>query len=86
MRLPEGIRRLFRLGIVRPQVSRDLDDELDFHFEEAVRDLMGRGLTEVEAREKARARFGDEPTYRRTLERMDEGRERMRGEVNSGTP
>ncbi len=29
MRLPAGIRRFFRLGMVRPQVSRDLDDELD---------------------------------------------------------
>ena len=76
MRLPEGIRRLFRLGLVRPQVSRDLDDELDFHFDEAVRDLLDRGLTEAEAREEARARFGDERAYRRTLERIDEARVR----------
>ena len=27
MRLPEDIRRLFRLGLVRPQVSRDIDNE-----------------------------------------------------------
>ena len=58
MRLPEGIRRLFRLGIVRPQLSRDLDDELAFHFEETVRDLMGRGLTEAEATHEAQSRFG----------------------------
>ena len=78
MRLPEGIRRLFRLGVVRPQVSRDLDDEIDFHFEEAIRDFIGRGLSEAEAREEARARFGDERAYRRTLERIDEGRMRMK--------
>ncbi len=60
MRLPEGIRRLFRLGMVRLQVSRDLDDELDFHFEEAVRDFVGQGLTEEQAREEARTRFGDQ--------------------------
>ena len=77
MRLPEGIRRLFRLGVVRSQVSQDLDDELGFHFEEAVRDLVDRGLTESDARAEARARFGDERAYRRTLERIDEGRVRM---------
>ena len=74
MRLPENIRRLFRLGLVRPQVRRDLDDELEFHFEEAVTDLMRHGLTEAEAREKAQVRFGDERAYRHTLERIDEGR------------
>ena len=78
MRLPEGIRRLFRLGMVRPQVSRDLDDELDFHFEQAVRDFVAQGLTEEEAREEARARFGDERAYRRTLESIGEGSMRMR--------
>ncbi len=78
MQLPEGIRRLFRLGTVRPQVSRDLDDELAYHFEEAVRELMDRGLTEAEAKERARARFGDERAYREELEGIDDGRERMK--------
>ena len=75
MRLPDGIRRLFRLDTVRPQVSRDLDDELNFHFEEAVRELMDRGLSEAEAKGKARARFGDERSYRRALERINKGSE-----------
>ena len=39
---------------------------------------MGRGLTEAEAREEARARFGDERAYRRRLEQIDEGKVRMR--------
>ena len=77
MRLPQSIRRLFRLGLVRPEVRRDLDDELEFHFEEAVGDLMRHGLTEAEAREKAQVRFGDERAYRYTLERIDDGRVRM---------
>ncbi len=74
MRLPQSIRRLFRLGLVRPEVRRDLDDELGFHFEETIRDLIGSGLTEEEARERARERFGDELAYRHTLERIDDGR------------
>ena len=86
MRLPEGIRRLFRLGLVRPQVSRDLDDELDFHFEEAVRELMDRGLTKTEAMERARVRFGDERAYRRELAGIDDGRRRSKeGNLSIGT-
>ncbi len=76
MRLPQTIRRLFRLGLVRPEVRRDLDDELGFHFEETIRDLIASGLTEAEARERARERFGDERAYRYTLERIDDGRVR----------
>ncbi len=78
MRLPAGIRRLFRLGIVRPQVSRDLDDELAFHFEETVRDLVSRGLTEAEATHEAQSRFGDERAYRRALQQIDRGTVRVR--------
>lgn len=58
-------------------MKRDLDDEIDFHFEEAVRELVDRGLTEAEAKKRARARFGDERAYRRTIERIDEERVRM---------
>lgn len=78
MPLPNGVRRLFRLGQLRPQIRRDLDDELEFHFREAIRNLMSHGVTEAEATEMARARFGDEQAYRQTLERIDDGRVRMR--------
>ena len=78
MRLPDGIRRLFRLGSLRRDVRGDLDDELDFHFEETVRHLIADGVPEEEALELTRARFGDERAYRNALERIDEGRVRMR--------
>jgi putative ABC transport system permease protein len=78
VRLPEGVRRLFRLGGVRPEVRRDVDDELDHHFAEVVRGYVARGLCEEEARGLARARFGDERAYRHALMRIDDGRVRMR--------
>lgn len=75
-RRPGGIRRLFRLGLVRAQVRRDLDDELAFHFEEAVRELVSQGLTEEEARRKALDDFGDEEAYRKALQGIGERRAR----------
>jgi len=62
-----GIRRRFHV----PDVERDLDDELAFHFERTVEELAERGLSESEAREETRRRFGDEGRYRRELERID---------------
>ncbi len=78
MKLPKSIRRLFRSSLFRSDVERDLDDELDFHFEQAVADLMSKGMSTSDALEAARRRFGDLRAYRHTLERIDMGRVRMR--------
>ena len=77
MRLPPRVRRLFRLGS-QAQIQRDLDDEIQHHFDEAVRTSVQHGLTEEEAIRRARARFGDERAYREALRTIDEGRVRMR--------
>jgi predicted permease len=77
MRLPPRVRRLFRLGS-QTQIQRDLDDEIQHHFHEAVRSGVQRGLSEDEAIRRARARFGDERAYRKALRTIDEGRVRMR--------
>ena len=76
MELPDGIRRLFRLGSIRRDVRSELDDELAFHFEESVRGLVAHGLSQEEAREEARRRFGNEAAYRRALETIDGRRAR----------
>jgi putative ABC transport system permease protein len=81
--LPGGVRRALRLSTGRGQARRDVEEELDFHFAEAVRDYMAKGLDEAEARERARARFGDERAYRYALERINEGRVRMRGRAQA---
>lgn len=62
-----GVRRRFHL----PDLERDLDDELAFHFERTVEELTAQGLSPSEARAEARRRFGDEGRYRRELERLD---------------
>jgi predicted permease len=53
------------------RVRRDLDDELAFHFDKTVRELVAGGWSEAAAREEARRRFGDEKRWRRAMERID---------------
>ena len=62
-----GIRRVLRIGVVQ----RELDDELAFHFESTVEELMESGKTRAAAEEEARRRFGDERLWRRELLRLD---------------
>ncbi|HEY2806560.1 MAG TPA: permease prefix domain 1-containing protein, partial [Gemmatimonadales bacterium] len=69
----EGLRRFFRLD--RPaDVDRAVNDELLFHFDSRVRELMAQGLGEREAREEAERRFGDVSLTRRALEAIDRAR------------
>jgi predicted permease len=43
----------------RPNVQRDVDDEVRFHLEERTADLIANGLTPADAARQARAEFGD---------------------------
>src|SRR5688572_4105578 len=43
----------------RPDIARDVDDELRFHFEERTADLVASGLPRADAVRQARAEFGD---------------------------
>jgi putative ABC transport system permease protein len=47
------------LSFHRPDVRRDVDDELRFHFDERIADLVAAGLTPADASRQARAEFGD---------------------------
>jgi hypothetical protein len=49
-------RRLLRLG----DVGRDVEDELRFHFENVVEELVAQGMTREDAEVEADRRFGDE--------------------------
>jgi predicted permease len=78
-RIP-GLRRLFRLG--RPQdVERSVDDELRFHFDETVRELVAGGMPPGEARREAERRFGDREAAREQMAALD--RERVGAERRS---
>jgi predicted permease len=65
-RFPE-IRRVFRLGLWR----NELQEELAFHFERTVEELIGKGMPRKEAEAEAHRRFGEERRYRRELEQID---------------
>jgi len=71
-RMP-GLRRFFRLD--RPQdVARSVEDELHFHFQMTVDELMAAGLTETVARAEAERRFGDLQSTREGLQAIDRQR------------
>lgn len=76
MTAKRNFRRLFRLENDRDDVARAVDDELQFHFDSAVRDLVARGMTEADARREAERRFGDVEGTRRGLTTLDHARVR----------
>jgi predicted permease len=59
IRLPAGIRRLFRLPFSSDRARREIDDEVRFHLEMRIEALRERGLGADEAVRAALARFGD---------------------------
>lgn len=77
MAMFEGLRRFFRLDRT-VDVDKAVNDELEFHFDNKVRELMDRGLPEADARLEAERKFGDVERTRRNLAAID--RERVGGE------
>ena len=56
----------------RRDVRRDIDDELRFHFDARVGELIGQGVPAEAARVKAVAEFGDVDQVRSNLKDIDE--------------
>jgi putative ABC transport system permease protein len=68
-----GIKRL--LHVQRgATVERAVNDELQFHFDMTMRDLMARGMNEDEARKETERRFGDVQRTRERLASIDRAR------------
>jgi len=63
-RLPNGVRRLFRLPRSRARMMREIDEEVDAHLAMRVADLRAAGLGEAEAGAEAIRRFGDAQEFR----------------------
>lgn len=59
-------------------IDRDLDDEVSFHLEMRVKDLVSLGRPEPEARQQAVAEFGDASRLKRSLGRLDRNAQRDR--------
>ena len=70
-----NIRRAFRLPwLSSSRVRREIDDELAFHLDMKVQELIDAGVPPDEARARARTDFGDLEYTRRYLDRTDRGR------------
>src|SRR6185295_10071994 len=70
----KSFRRLFRLERTPADVSRSINDELAFHFESTVNDLVSKGMTLEQARAEADRRFGDRQTAEQRMARLDKQR------------
>jgi len=73
-KLPPGVRRVLRLPWSRPEMRRDLDDEVQFHLQMRIDDLMARGMSEPEAESEALRRLGDAGELKQYLMRVNERR------------
>jgi putative ABC transport system permease protein len=58
MRLVRQVWLTLRATLRKPQVEREMEDELAEHLESEVRELMAGGMAEPEARRRARATMG----------------------------
>lgn len=76
MKLIEGIRRFFRLPPSQLTVDRDLEEELGFHLDMRVEELMRSGMSRDAARVEAVRRFGDLVEARDELRGIDLRRSR----------
>ncbi len=75
----QGIRRLLHIQRDGASIERAVNDELQFHFEMTVRDLMANGMNSDDAHREAQRRFGDVQRTRErlaTIDRSRVGRER----------
>src|SRR5215204_2836295 len=72
--LPSGTRRAFRLALRRPRVEADVDDEVSFHLEMRVAELVARGWSPEAARAEALRRFGDRHQWSIAMTEVDRER------------
>jgi predicted permease len=61
---PSLMRRVFRLPESRGRARRALDDELRFHLEGRIEELVAQGMSRDDAESEARRRFGDFDAHR----------------------
>lgn len=71
-----AVRRFFRLG--DPPIETAVDDEIAFHMESRVSELLAQGVSEPDARRTALAEYGDVQASRRELAVVDRHLRRRR--------
>src|SRR5947199_6829020 len=62
-RLPQAVRRLFRLPLTRARALREVDEELQFHFQMRVGEFRALGMSAKDAEAEAARRFGDSDEF-----------------------
>jgi predicted permease len=68
------MRRVLRITSSGASLHRDIDEEIRFHLDARVEELMRLGHSEHDARERARTEYGDVQQSRRELARVDRRR------------
>src|SRR3954462_6050387 len=67
------MRRVFRLPDTKRRVEQELDEELRFHIEGRIDELMEReGLSRDDAERETKRRFGNLDEYRRQARAIDD--------------
>ena len=66
------MKRVFRLPRTRGRVAAEVDEELRFHLEGRIEELVALGMTREEAMAEARRRLGDLESHRRAMRAIDE--------------
>jgi predicted permease len=69
---PSLMRRVFRLPESRARTRRALDDELLFHLEGRIDELVAQGMSRPDAESEARRRFGNIDAHRNATLAIDE--------------
>lgn len=80
VRIP-GLRRVLRIPRLSRDVGRDVAEEIRFHLDARIEELMRMGVPAADAHERARLEYGDIEASHRELTRVDRrraGRERHR--------
>ena len=72
------VRRLMSLVVGRRSIERDVDDEMRFHIEMRVDDLVRSGIHRDDAQRQAASEYGDAAAAHRELTEIDERRTRSR--------
>ena len=71
------MKRVFRLPLTRRRVAAEVDQELRFHLEGRIDELVASGMTREQAATEARRRLGDLESHRRVMRAIDEEIVRM---------
>jgi predicted permease len=76
------MRRAFRHSFKQDHISREVDEELAFHFEMRIQRLMAAGLSRDAAYTEALRQFGEVDPVRESMVTLDEQRERATRRAN----